>query len=321
MRSLLGIVTAVLSLGLLPQTVSAQTFPEKPIEIVVGYAAGGPADLLARQTATFLAKHLGGKQPVVVVNQPGASGIIASTAVANATPDGYKLTLFNHPGLAGSLIGQAEQPYTMSSFDFLGVITDEPSVVFVADNSPYQTLGDLIEAAKAAPDTITVGASGVGLASHLGLKLIESAADVRFVHIPSAGASESATQVMGGHIDAATTTVSGVLALYNSGQIRILGVASKDRVPNLPDLPTFHEQGVDVEWSSTRGLPGPAGIPDDVKKTLSDALEASVKDPEFVEQAERQGLSLAYSDGPTFVESASKQIDILNEIWKTNPWQ
>jgi tripartite-type tricarboxylate transporter receptor subunit TctC len=324
MKSALRLFAAAASIGLsclsLP-ALAAGDFPTKPLEIIVGQAAGGPTDLLARQIAPFMAKQLGPNASIVVLNQTGASGIIATTAVAKSKPDGYMMTLFSHPGLMGTLIGQDQQPYSMASFEFVGVITAEPSIIFVAANSPFKTLKDMIAAAKADPGGVTVGGAGIGNAGHLGLKLMERKGNITFNYIPAAGASETATQVMGSHVQAGITTVSGALSLANSGQVRIIGVASAQRLASIPDVPTFKEQGLDMEWASVRGLATSKGLPDDIKKKLGDALKAAVADPGFVDIAKKQGLEISYMDGPTFAASADKDIDLLMDIWKTSPWK
>jgi tripartite-type tricarboxylate transporter receptor subunit TctC len=315
-------IAAGVAMGVMAGAANAQSnYPSQTIEILVGFNPGGPVDILARSVAPFLEKHIGNGATVAVINRPGASSVIASSDAARATPDGHTLIMFSHPALVTTLYGEAEWPYRVSSFDFIGTITSEPHNLFVAADSEFADLGELMDAARADPGGITLGAAGIGGAGHLAMKLFEVEADLEFNYVPAPGAADTVTQVLGGHIHGGYTTISGTLPLVQEGQLRILGTYTAERHPQLPDVPTFREQGVDVLWGAVRGLAAPAGLPDDVRETLNNAVAALMEDPEFLAVAERQGLELEYMDGETFRAMAERQVQTLDQLWETNPWK
>jgi tripartite-type tricarboxylate transporter receptor subunit TctC len=129
------------------------------------------------------------------------------------------------------------------------------------------------------------------------------------------------TQVLGGHIDAGVTTISGTLPLYQSGQVRLLGTFTAERWPDLPEVPTFKEQGVDVEWGAVRGIAAPAGLPPELLETLSGAVKAAAEDPDFIAAAEKAGIALSYLDGEAFRALAERQLATLQKVWDESPWQ
>jgi tripartite-type tricarboxylate transporter receptor subunit TctC len=315
-------VGAIVGIGLLVTAAHAQSdYPSETIEMLVGFSAGGPVDTLARSIAPFLERHLGDGATVAVINRTGASGVIAAADVANAEPDGHTLLMYSHPALVTTLYGEEQRPYKVSSFDYLGTFTSEPHTLFVAADSEYETLQQLLDAAEADPGGITLGAAGIGGAGHLAMKLLEEEAGVEFNYVPAEGAAGTLTQVLGGHIKGGFTTISGILPLVQEGQVRVLGVFTDERHPLLPDEPTFKEQGIDAQWGAVRGVAAPAGLPDDVREKLTSAVAAVMEDPEFLELAKQQGLALEYMDGETFRGMAQRQVDALDRMWETNPWK
>jgi len=320
-RILLAALAAT-GLGITALPVYAQdTYPSKPIEIIVDQSAGGPIDQLARAIAPFLGKHLGNGASFVVVNRTGASGIIGRTAAAKAKPDGYSTHLFTYPALITALYGQENKPYAMKDFEFLGTMTAEPSGIFVKEDSPFKSLEDLAEAAKADPGGVTISGAGLGGAGHLAVLLFQKVSGLKFNYIPNPGAAEAVTQVLGGHVDAGVTTVSGALPVVNSGQARFIGIASQERKDAIPDTETFIEAGYDMTWAPYRGLAAPAGLPDDIRDKLTAALEAAMQDPEFQELAKKSGFELTYLSGKEFTDIATKQVEMLDELWAEAPWQ
>jgi len=310
--------------GLTFSTFSAHaqsSYPNKPIEIIVDQSAGGPIDQLARQIAPFLGKHLGNNASFVVVNRTGASGIIGRTAAAKAAPDGYTTHLFTYPAMITALYGQPSQPYTMKSFDFLGTMTAEPSGFFVKADSPIKTMADFVEAAKKDPGGVTVAGAGLGGAGHLCLLLFQQVAGLQYNYIPNPGAAEAMTQVLGGHVDAGVTTVSGALSMVNSGQARFIGIASPEKKDAIPNTQTLIEAGYNMTWAPYRGLAAPAGLPADIRAKLSAAVKGAMEDPGFQDVAKKAGFELTYLSGEQFTDIATKQIEMLDAMWKKSPWQ
>lgn len=303
-------------------TASAQSnFPSRTIEVLVGFAAGGPVDTATRTIAPFLEKHLGDGASIAVINRPGAAGAVASIATSRANPDGHTLMMLSYPALVTAPFGQDEAPYSLDDFEFLGNVTSDPHNFFVAADSPYNSLDDLMEAARENPGEVTVAAAGVGGAAHLALMVFEGETGLSFNYIPADGGAGTLTQVLGGHVDAGITTLSALVPYVEEEQMRIIASFAMDRPAALPDATTAREQGVDVLWGALRGIAAPGPLPDDVRDKIAAAVEATMNDPEFIAIAERQGIPLFYADGATFKEIVDADLSRLNALWESSPWQ
>ncbi len=310
-----------LALAVQGASVSAQTnFPTRAIEVYVGFAAGGPVDLATRAIVPFIEKHLGGGASLAVINRPGAAGMVAAIQTANAAPDGHTIMMHSYPALVTALYGVEDTPYGVDDLEFLGNVTSDPHNFFVRADSPYQTLDDLMDAARAAPGMINVNAAGVGGAAHLALLVFEGVSEHSFNYVPADGGAGTLTQVLGGHVDAGITTLSTLVPYVEEGQLRVLASFSPERNVQLPDAMTAREQGVDVVWGALRGFTAPAGLPDDVRERLAGAIEASMRDPEFLEVAARQSIPLLYMTGDQFREIVETDVGRLNNLWERSPW-
>jgi tripartite-type tricarboxylate transporter receptor subunit TctC len=296
-------------------------FPSRTIEILVGFAAGGPVDTVTRAAAPFLERHLGDGTSIAVINRPGAAGVVAAIATSRAEADGHTLMMLSYPALVTARFGQAEDPYSLSDFEFLGNVTSDPHNFFVAADSPYESLDDLMEAARENPGTINVAAAGVGGAAHLALMVFEAETGLSFNYVPADGGAGTQTQVLGGHVDAGITTLSSLTSYVREGQMRILASFGTQRPAALPDVPTAREQGVDVLWGALRGIAAPGPLPDDIRQRLADAVEATMTDPEFIALAERQGIPLLYLSGEEFRDIVATDERRLNALWEATPWQ
>ena len=293
-------------------------YPSQTIEINVGFAAGGPVDLATRAIAPFIEKHLDGT--VAVINRPGAAGTVAAIETANAEPDGYTIMMLSYPALVTALYGVEEPPYTIDGLEFLGNVTSDPHNLFVNADSPYQTLDDFLAAAREAPGELNVNAAGVGGAAHLALLVFESESGVDLNYVPADGGAGTLTQVLGGHVDAGISTLSTLVPYVEENQMRLLATFSAERNPQLPDAPTATEQGVNVEWGALRGFAAPAGLPEDVKTALTEAIDAAMHDPEFLALAESQAIPLQYMTGEEFRAAVEADVESLDELWETSPW-
>lgn len=292
-------------------------YPEKPIEIIVGYSAGGGTDVMARTVGKFLEKYLGGAS-VVIKNVPGAGGQIGFTQVAAAKPDGYTLGTFNLP-TALALTYDRKADYNVNSFTYLANFVEDPNTVVVKKDSKFKSLTDLIKAAKAAPDSITVGLASLGGNDHFSAIMIEKATGTKFTLVPFKGAALARSAIIGGHVVAGTMTLGQTTAYKDD--LNVLAVLSEKRSPFRPDVPTAKELGIDVQMSSLRGIVGPAGIPAPVAKRLQTALAAVNADPEFQAVMAKQGNPIVFIEGDAFAKVAQKQSAIAGEIWKKTPWK
>jgi tripartite-type tricarboxylate transporter receptor subunit TctC len=293
-------------------------FPDKPIEIIVGYSAGGGTDVMARTVGKFLEKELGGSASVVVKNVPGAGGQIGFTNVSSAKPDGYTLGTFNLP-TALALTHDRKADYGVQSFTYLANFVKDPNTIVVSAASSYNTLKDFLAAAKAKPGAVTVGLASLGGNDHFSAIMMQKAAGVSFAMVPFKGAALARTSLIGGHVQAGTMTLSQTTAYKD--QIRVLAVLDDTRSPFRPDVPTAKELGYEVQMSSLRGIVGPAGLPKPVAERLQKALAAVNANPEFQAMMSKQGNPMAFAAGQDFSSLAKAQAEVARQIWETTPWK
>lgn len=275
---------------------AAQIAGGKPITIVVSYAAGGGADLMARLIAPKLAEALG--QTVVVDNKPGASGQIAAAQIARAVPDGTQLLLDAssfavNPALFPKLPYDSDKAFTP-----LAVLALYPNVLVCTPNFEAKTVKDLIKMAKAKPSQISYASSGNGSAQHLAGALFEDRAGVKFTHVPYRGGGPAMNDVMAGQVPLFFANVASSLGQIQSGRLRPLAVTSKRRARALPNIPTMEEAGVPayevLEWNPVFG---PAGMDATTKTTLVAALRKAMADPEVLGRV-RALSGEVFPDGP-----------------------
>lgn len=309
---------AAISIALLATTPAFAEFPEKPIEIIVGYSAGGGTDVMARTVGTFLEAALGEGASVVVKNQPGAGGQIGFTSVATAKPDGYTLGTFNLPA-ALALTYDRNADYDVDSFTYLANFVDDPNTIVVGAESEFTSLEDFLAAAKAEPGAMTIGLSSLGGNDHFAAIMMEQASGAEFTLVPFKGAALARTALMGGHVAAGTMALSQTTAFGD--EIRVLAVLAEERSSFAPDVPTAKELGYDVEMSSLRGIVGPAGMDPDLADRLRQALSAVNDNPEFQTMMAEQGNPMSYLSGEDFAKAAAEQSAVAKSIWDTTPWQ
>jgi len=306
-----------LALALLATPALAE-YPEKPIEVIVGYSAGGGTDVMARTVAQFLERELGDGASVVVKNMPGAGGQIGFTEVAKAAPDGYTLGTFNLPA-ALALTHDRDADYDVNSYTYLANFVEDPNTITVAVSSPFQTLGDLLEAARADPGAITLGLSSLGGNDHFGANMISAASGAEFTLVPFKGASNARTAIMGRHVAAGTMTLGQTTNFPD--ELRVLAVLADKRSPFRPDVPTAKELGFDVQMSSLRGIVAPAGMDEAMADQLRAALTAVNENPEFQAMMAEQGNPIAFMVGDDFAATAVKQDGVAAQIWAETPWK
>lgn len=283
--------------------VAAADFPNKPLQLMVAFPAGGGTDVAARIVASIAEKHLG--QPIVVVNRGGAGGQVGWTDFSRARADGYSLGFINLPGL-NTVILDPERKATFKADAFIPVINQvlDPGVVWVRADSPYKTFRDLLEAAKKSPNKISAATTGILSDDHLAILMTEEAfpgASFRIVHL--AGGAEQMTGILGGHIDVAFDNVGGIVRRVKSGEVRALAVLDTQRSRFLPDVPTAPELGYKTVISnSTRGIAVPRGTPPAVIKRIEEAFKKAMDDPDHVKKMEEQGLQLKVMVGEEYAK-------------------
>ena len=270
---------ALPALALLPRAAHA-AFPDRPVRILVPFAAGTSSDLQARIMGERMAPILG--QPVVVENRAGGGGTVGADAVAKSAPDGHTLLLGSNGPLTNAPVLQARLPYDPArDFAAVAMMTRSPVTLSVRADSPWRSVADLLAAARARPGEIAIGSSGQGSATHFLIEQVMAAASVRFTHVPYRGSSASVPDVVAGNIPLVMAEISTVLPLWRDGRIRILAMSSAGRMPIAPDVPTLKESGLDLTGGSWAGLVGAAGTPAAAVQALAAAVRAGLADPGY----------------------------------------
>lgn len=287
-KSLLtGIVAVFMAVGLLAgcgggetkKDAAATKFPEKEITLVCPWPPGGSSDLLTRAIAQAANKHL--EKPMVVVNRDGANGIVATTDLAKAKPDGYTISL----GVSGLF---TNQPYVQKSlgykqddFDFLMGFTNEPILLTVNADSPYQTLEDLLKDAKEKDTVIRFSNSGLGGFPQLCLTYLFQLSGVKAQAVPFKGGAPALAALLGNHVEAAASHPGEAIPHIKAGKLRPLAVSSLTRFYALPDVPTMKEKGFEIDMGVKKYIFAPKGLPKDVRDKLIDVLKKVHEDADF----------------------------------------
>jgi tripartite-type tricarboxylate transporter receptor subunit TctC len=293
-------------------------YPEKPIEVIVGYSAGGGTDVMARTTMPFIEKYLGKGASIVVKNMPGASGQIGVTKAATSEPDGYTLGTFNLPGMMARTIDR-KAGYSVDSFTYLANVVNDPNVIVTSKGTGIDTLEKLISKAKAEPGAVTVGMSSLGGDDHFTLIKLQKQTNTEFTIVPFKGSAPARTAVMGGHVIMGILNVSEVAKFKD--ELNILGVAQAERSEFAPDVPTFKEQGLNLINGSMRGIIAPKGLPKDVEAKLINAFKQAAKDPEFLKAMNATANPVEVVTGDDFKALTKELYDLAKGVWETTPWK
>ena len=287
----------------------AGAWPQRPIELIVPFAAGGGTDVLARALAEVARKHL--PQDLIVLNRAGASGAVGWTELANARPDGYKfgiitveLTMIPHMGLT-KISSDALLPVARLNAD--------PATIAVRADSPYRSIEELIAAARKDEAAVRIGNAGPGSLGHLAAAALQDKAGVKFNHAPYRGANPAVLDLLGGHIEAVAVTPVEVATYVAAGKIRPLAIMAEQRIQaGWEAVPTLKERGIDLLIGGWRGLAVPRNTPDAVVQTLRKAMAQTLKDPVLRETMAKQNMGEGYLDQPEF----KAVIDRDNAVFK-----
>ncbi len=293
----------------------AQSYPGKPIQLVVPAAAAGLADLVARVLAATLERIL--QQPVTVQNRIGAGGLIGTAFVAKAPADGYTLliSLTSHATLpeAEQVRGRAPA-YELNQFKAIARVSYEPTLLVASNAAGEQGLKKLVERARKAPMTVSYASTGYYANSHVGIEGFAQAAGLKLIHAPYQGGAQALSAVAGGQVDLTTAGVATAASFAKSGRLRILGVLGNKRIATMPDVPTLRELGYDTDYYVWTGLFAPAATPAPVLDTLRRAMKTASTDPQFKAALEKMETTLDYQDAPEFERFVQAEGQRLGEI-------
>ncbi len=289
--------------------------PERPVEIIVGFAPGGGTDLDARSYAAAMERAMGGS--FVVANRPGAGGEVALAAVARARPDGTTLGTTNMPGIVSIPIERRAQFHLNDLAPIANLVTD-PSAITVLATSPFQTLADMLARAREAPDTLTYASPGNGTDDHLQLVLLMALTGVRITNVNFAGDAPMRTALLGRQVDMMGLNLGA--SAQNRENTRILAHAGAARSRFAPDVPTLRELGFDITMASERGIVAPIGTPPAILERLREATAQVAQDAEFRRQVEARNTEMLYeAAAPWFERLRAREAD-YRRLWQTTPW-
>ncbi|WP_036596357.1 Bug family tripartite tricarboxylate transporter substrate binding protein [Ottowia thiooxydans] len=304
------VYSALCLLGM-AQIASAQTYPEKPITLVIPYTAAGITDNSGRLVAKKLSERLG--QPIVIDNRPGAGGAVGAEYAARAKPDGYTLFMGTRgTQVTNAMIQKDAKIPPASDFSSVYGFIDAATVVVVRADAPYKTLADLIAYAKANPGKLSYGTAGNGSAANLTGELFQDVAGIKMTHIPYRGSAPTVQDLLGGAIPVAFDYPATTASFLKSGRLRALAVVYGERIKSLPDVPTAAEAGVKgAESSSWMGFFAPAKTPKSVVERLSKEMGAVMQDPDVQQKISDMGAIPLHADS----KALDKLIDEDHKRW------
>lgn len=282
-------------------------FPQRPIKLVVPFAAGGATDILGRLLATSMGEKLG--QPVIVENKPGAGTMVAASMVTKAPADGYTLLLGSNSTLTLNAAIRQSLPYEpVKGFTMLGSVANMGLVVVVNPKSSVQSLADLIAQGKDKNGSLSYASFGSGSSAHFAAELMQSAIGTRMTHVPFNGSSQSLTAVMGGQVPVGVDSVVAASPQLRAGKLRPIVTLSAKREPLLPDVPTLAESGYPgFSAEAWFGLLGPAGMPPAVQEKIEQALKSSLDNPEVRKRLVEVGLNPQWSTGKALLTRVEQE--------------
>jgi tripartite-type tricarboxylate transporter receptor subunit TctC len=274
----------------------AAGYPEKPIKLIVPWAAGGDTDAIVRVAASMAEKQLG--QPMVIVNITGASGTVGAREAKNAPADGY--TIFSVHDYIHTTYHVGMGSVSYKDFEPVALLTSTWSIVTTHRGAKWKTMQELLADARSRPGQITVGAT-LGSTSHFFPAMIEKAVGVRWKYVSYEGTNPRMTALLGGHIDLGESNLTQ-MDKAKGGELRFLAVASEQRLAEIPDVPTLKELGIDVSYAVNRGFLAPKGTPEDALAKLEAAFEKVARDPAFKEAMAKQGTDVKFLGRKAYAE-------------------
>ena len=305
-RSTLTFVLALAALVLAAASTLLAGYPDRPVKLIVPWAAGGDTDNIFRPFGQPFQKALGAT--VVIANVSGASGTVGAREAKGSPPDGYTLYAVHDYIHSTYYTGVADVAFT--DFEPVCSVSNTPSVLTASPKTKWTSWAELLGDAKARPGQITVGAT-LGSTSHFFPALIEKAAGIKFKYVSYEGLAPRMNAILGGHIDLTDSNLTQK-GKVDAGQLRFLGIATEKRHPEMPNVPTLKELGVNVVFSVERGIMAPKGTPADLLAKLEGACAQAAKDPAFSESMKKQGTDVRYLDRKAYAAYLEK-LDSLNK--------
>lgn len=293
----------------------AQTYPAKPVRIIVPFPAGGTTDQVARIIQARFSEYLG--QQVVIDNKGGAGGSIGASEAAKSPPDGYTLLMvFDTHAVNHHLYRQA--PDIFKSLEHISLMTTSPSMLVASTNFAPSNLKDVIAAAKAAPETVTYGSVGAGSSNHLGALLLQQSGGVKMVHVPYKGGGPLVQAMLGGQVNISFISSPLILPHIKGGKVKAIAVGGRQRLPQVPDVPTLAETYPGLELISWFGLLAPVGVPRDVFARIHKETVRTLNAPEVRQRLTEGGFEVVGSSPEEFLKFVQGESDKLSKVIRDN---
>ncbi len=288
-RKSVALLALALPVALAPFAAQAQAYPDKPIRMIVAWPPGGGTDGVARIVAKHLSERL--KQPVVIENRSGASGQVGTEFVARSAPDGYTLqyTVADshsiNPHVFGKIRYDAQKEFTP-----VAVVGGMPNALVVSTNVPANTVAEFVKLAKDKPGKFTYSSWGMGSGGHIRMESYKAFAGIDLLHVPFQGSGPGFAAILGGQVDSMMVPVGLAESNYKAGKVKMLAVDTAQRMPGLPEVPTFAEQGVPLTFAFWQGVLAPAKVPEPIVSLLNREMNATLMDPAVRAELLKVGL-------------------------------
>jgi tripartite-type tricarboxylate transporter receptor subunit TctC len=299
----------------------AQTYPDRPLTIVVPFTPGGVSDITARPLAIGLAADLG--QNVIIDNKGGAGGAIGMSAASKAKPDGYTLmmalpSIITIP-ISDRINGRAST-FQMNQFRPIARLTADPTVLAVRADSPWNNLGDFVREVRRNPGKVSYSSSGIYGTTHVAMEILANAANLKMIHVPFTGGGQQVTALLSGQVQATMQTPGAIAQHLASGKLKVLAALSAERVPSMPQVPTAKEQGFDGEFYLWTGLFVQTGTPDAVVNRLRESVKKAAAHPSFTQAMNTLNTPIQFLDSADFanflVADTRRFEDVLTKMGK-----
>ncbi|WPB56433.1 tripartite tricarboxylate transporter substrate binding protein [Xylophilus sp. GOD-11R] len=291
----------------------ADTYPSRPLTLVIPFPPGGATDVVGRLVGKTLGDKLG--QPVVIDNRAGAGTIIGATYTAKAAPDGYTLLISSGTTFTVNPALQSKLAYDpLKSFDAIGLVARTGLILLANKDVPAANPKQYVDLVRAAPDKYSYASFGTGTTAQFTGELMLRATGTKMVHIPYKGSAPAMTDLMGGQVPFSVDTVSAAIPQLKTGKIKAIAVTTKKRSALLPDVPTFAESGFDLDADTWIAVVAPHGLPADVKAKLEKALQDTIATPEVREKLVAAGLEPAWANGAAATSLIEKELPLMRAI-------
>jgi len=307
-------VTLMCFMLVLPEVLAQEVYPSREIELIIPWSVGGATDISFRAFSSVLPKYL--KVPVVIVNRPGGGAVPGYAEAMQKEADGYHMVAWANASITKTHMSVT--PYDYQTFEPIIHLISSPCWILVPKDSPFQTLNDLVDAAKKQPGNVTMGNAGAGGGTHLIALAFENVAGVTFNHVPYQGGGPAIVGAMGAHVDSVILSPPEGVSQLEAGDLRCIAVTSQERLEDFPEYSTAIEQGFDFTLGQWRGLAAPKGTDPAKIKVIHDAYKATMEDPDFLIIAKNAGILLEYKGTEEFTKWVEEQDKFYKDLIMTN---